>query len=139
MILVIDPSVATKWFLSDEKNAAADRILDRITGGDDAWAPEIFRWEIQSALLTAQRASRIDAEETAEALRMLRDLPVRLDTTGERFMAGAELQLATVYGLSIYDAAYLACAADIGAELVTADGALEHAGRDLGLSTTLIR
>lgn len=69
---------------------------------------------------------------------MLRDLPIHLDTTGDRFTAGAELQLANAYDLSLYDAAYLACAADLGGELVTADSALEHAGRDLGLKTTLV-
>jgi predicted nucleic acid-binding protein len=137
-VLVLDPSVAAKWFLNDEKNAAADRVFDRIQDGESAWAPEIFRWEIQNMLLSAERSGRIEPDEVEEALAVLRDLPVHLEVTGDRFFAGSEVHFARAYDLSLYDAAYVVCAAALVGELVTADVSMEHAARDLGLRTTLV-
>lgn len=137
-MLVLDPSVAAKWFLTDEKDAAADRVFDRIQDGESTWAPEIFRWEIQNMLLSAERSGRIESDQVEEALGILRDLPIQLEETGERFFAGPEIHFARAYDLSLYDAAYVGCAAALGGELVTADALMEHAARDLGLQTTLV-
>ena len=137
-MLVLDPSVAAKWFLNDEKDAAADRVFERIQNGEASWAPEIFRWEIQNMLLSAERSGRIEPDEVEEALIVLRDLSINLEATGDRFFAGPEIHFARAYDLSLYDAAYVACAAALGGELVTADATMEHAARDLGLRTTLI-
>lgn len=136
-MLVLDPSVAAKWFLSDEKDAQADRIFDRIQDGEITWAPEIFRWEIQNMLLSAERSGRIEPDEVEEALIVLRGLAINLEATGDRFFAGPEIHFARAYDLSLYDAAYVACAAALGGELATADSSMEHAARDLGLRTTL--
>ena len=73
-----------------------------------------------------------------EALTVLRDLSIRLDATGDRFFAGPEIHFARAYDLSVYDAAYVAYAAEIGGELVTADASMEYAARDLGLGATLV-
>ncbi len=137
-MLVLDPSVAAKWFLSDEKDDGADRIFDRMQDGESSWAPEIFRWEIQNMLLSAERSGRIEPDDVEEALTALRDLPINLEATGDRFFAGSEIHFARAYDLSLYDAAYVACAAGLSGELVTADATMEHAARDLGLRTTLI-
>ncbi len=137
-MIVLDPSVAAKWFLSDEKDAGADRVFDRIQNGESTWAPEIFRWEIENMLLSAERSGRIEPDDVEAALMMLRDLSVNIEATGDRFFAGSEIHFARAYDLSLYDAAYVACAAALNGELVTADAAMEHAARDLGLLTTLI-
>jgi len=137
-VLVLDPSVVAKWFLSDEKDLAADHIFDRIQDGELSWAPEIFRWEIQNMLVMAERSGHIEADDVEEALRVLRDLPINIEATGDRFFPGPEIHFARAYDLSLYDAAYVACAVALGGELVTADTTMEHAARDLGLRTTLI-
>jgi predicted nucleic acid-binding protein len=138
MTLILDPSVAAKWFLADERGESADAILDRIRSGARAVAPTLFRWEIGNLLLSAVRAGRIDSDEADGALDALRDLPVYLDPEGDRFFAGSEMRLARACDLTTYDAAYLAVALRLDAELVTADGSLAKAARDLGLQTTLV-
>jgi predicted nucleic acid-binding protein len=138
-MLILDPSVAAKWFIGGEASEAAEVILDRIAAGEIACAPALFRWEIENLLLSAQRAGRIDGADADRALDALRDLPVRFEEPGDRFFAGAEMHLAQAYDLSAYDAAYLAAAANLDAELVTADAPLDRAARDLGLRTVLIR
>jgi predicted nucleic acid-binding protein len=136
-VFVLDASVAAKWFLPDEASAGADAILKRAET-EVAIAPSVFSVEIQNLLLSAERAGRIGLVEVEEALDQLRDLPIRLVTSGDRVMPGAELALAREFDLSAYDAAYLACAEDLDLELVTADALLERAARAFGLRTAFI-
>jgi predicted nucleic acid-binding protein len=136
-VFVLDASVAAKWFLSDEASSDADAVLKRAEI-ETAVAPSIFSLEIQNLLLSAERAGRIASQEVEDALDVLRDLPVRLVTSGDRFIPIAELALAREFDLSAYDAAYLACAEDLDLELVTADAPLEHAARSFGLRTAFV-
>ncbi len=138
MNLVLDPSVAAKWFLADESVSAASDVLDRLAAGDTAHAPALFRWEIENVLLSALRAGRIDASEIDAALEALRDLPVYLEPAGDRFFSSSEIRLAQAYDLTAYDAAYLASALDLDAELITTDARLAKAARDIGIATTLV-
>jgi len=131
-LLVLDASVAVGWFLTDERSAFSFAILERVSV-DGAFVPALFRWEIQSALLGAERANRIDQEDVDRAMELLRDLPMAVESPGERVFAGSELHLARHYGLTSYDAAYLALAAHRRIPLATLDAALAHAARDLAI------
>jgi predicted nucleic acid-binding protein len=111
MSLVLDVSVAAKWFLRDEKDDAAGTLLARVAS-EGAYVPALFRWEIQS---------------------VLRDLPILVESTGERIFSGSELHLARHYDLTPYDAAYLALAAGRRLPLATFDAALGYAASDLGV------
>lgn len=132
MAFVLDVSVAAKWFLPDERCAFADALLERVMG-EGAYAPALFRWEIESVLLAAERAERIAPDDVDAALDALRDIPLILEPAGERMFAGAEVQLARHYDLTPYDAAYLALAASRRLALATDDAALAYAARDLGV------
>lgn len=130
--LVLDVSVAAKWFLRDEKDDGAGALLAQVAS-DGAHVPALFRWEIQSVLLGAERASRIDSDDVDAALDALRDLPIVVEAPGERVFSGSELHLARHYGLTPYDAAYLALAAGRRLPLATFDDDLAHAATDLGV------
>ena len=131
MSLVVDGSVAVQWFLRDEGDTAA-AILDQVAA-EGAYVPALFRWEIQSALVGAERASRIEPDDVDAALEILRDLPIFVEPPGERVFSGSELQLARHYHLTPYDAAYLALAASRRLPLATCDAALIYAANDLGI------
>jgi predicted nucleic acid-binding protein len=133
MAIVVDVSVAAQWFLRDERNAFAASILDRVAD-DGAYVPALFRWEIANVLLAAERADRITPRDVDEALEALRDLPILVEPPGERLFSGSEVHLARHYGLTPYDAAYLALSADRRIPLATSDGDLGRAGRDLGIA-----
>ena len=133
MSLVLDVSIAARWFLRDERDEAAVALLARVAE-DGAYVPALFRWEIQSVLLGAERASRIDSDDVDAALEALRDLPIIVESPGERVFSGSELQLARHYDLTPYDAAYLALAAGRRLPLATLDLALMHAASDLGVA-----
>jgi len=133
MALVVDVSVAAKWFLSDEGSTFADAILDRVAE-EGAYVPALFVWELQNVLLVAQRAQRLSSRDVRDALETLGNLPIFIEATSERFRSGTELQLAQHYGLTAYDAAYLALAAIRRIELATSDGDLRRAAEDLGVA-----
>jgi predicted nucleic acid-binding protein len=130
MALVVDVSVAAKWFLPDERNPFAGSILDRILE-EGAYVPALFRWEVQNVLLEAERSDRIAQVDVDAALDTLRDLPILVDPSGERVFQGSEVQLARLCGLTAYDAAYLALAASRRIPLATSDDDLCYAARDL--------
>jgi predicted nucleic acid-binding protein len=133
MPMVLDASIAASWFLLDEPDAGAAAILARVAE-DGAYVPALFRWEMQSALLGAERASRISPDEVDAALEVLRDLPIIVEPPGERVFSGSELQLARHYDLTPYDAAYLALAAGRRVPLATFDAELAYAASDLGIA-----
>jgi predicted nucleic acid-binding protein len=137
-VFVIDASTALKWFLHDEASVDADAILKRIENGETAIAPDNFRLEIQNGLLSAERSSRISQTDVEDALDQLRNLPIRIVPSADRFIPGSELGLARHYDLSVYDAAYFACADALNVELVTSDASLAHAVRSLGIATTFV-
>jgi predicted nucleic acid-binding protein len=130
---VLDVSIAARWFLRHERDDAAAALLARVAE-DGAYVPAPFRWEIQSVLLGAERASRIDPNDVDAALDALRDLPIIVESPGDRVFSGPELQLARHYDLTPYDAAYLALAAGRRLPLATLDAALLHAASDLGVA-----
>jgi predicted nucleic acid-binding protein len=130
--IVLDASIALKWFLADERNGFAERLLDRVMI-EGALVPALFRWEMASVLLQAERASRIDADDVDAAFDLFRDLPIVIDRPGERVSAGSELALARHFDLTPYDAAYLALAASARMPLATLDGDLVRAARDMQL------
>jgi len=133
MSLVLDVSIAARWFLRDERDEGAAALLVRVAE-DGAYVPALFRWEIQSVLLGAERASRIAPDDVDSALEVLRDLPIVVESPGERVFSGSEVQLARHYDLTPYDAAYLALAAGRRLPLATLDAALVHAASDLGVA-----
>ena len=132
MAVVVDVSIAAKWFLPDERSQAAGALLDRVSKGG-AYVPAFFRWEMQNVLLSAERADRIGANDVDAALESLRDLPIAFEPAGDRFFSGNEVRLARHYDLTPYDAAYLCLAASRNIPLATTDAALARAARDLGL------
>ncbi len=131
MAIVVDVSVAVKWFLRDERSRFADSILNRVAQ-EAAYVPALFRWEMQSVLLAAEKANRITSTDVDDAIDSLRDLPIFIEPPGERLFSGSEIHLARHYGVTPYDAAYLAVATNRRLPLATSDAELSHVARDLG-------
>ena len=123
MSFVLDCSMTISWCFRDESTeqsvAVRDRLVDEI-----ALAPKVL-WDLEvwNVLLVAKRKGRIASiEANAE---FLFALPVR------RVAASMEpvAQLATVHGLSSYDALYLALALETGKPLATLDKRLARAAK----------
>ena len=130
--LVIDASVALKWYLADEDlQEEAVGILNSYGQGlIELVAPNILPYEIFNALRMAERLARIEPEITENSFQTFLDLGIELV---DPFSDYPEvLALARAHTSSIYDAAYLCVAETMGLYLVTADKRLFNSTKSLG-------
>lgn len=127
--VVVDASVAAKWFLADDKEALADEAFHLLDGYDrdelQFVVPDLFYAEIASAIWKAVRVGRITA---ASGEASFASLEQRVFTTvPSRALIGAAYRIATAYNRSVYDALYVALAKQIQSQLITADERLANA------------
>ena len=117
MTLIVDASVALKWYLSDEPHAARARsILD---SGETLIAPDLVIAEVCNAAWLGARAGRM-AQSQAEAIaRSLASLFEAL--VGGSALAERAVAIASQLNHPVYDCFYLALAENRDVLLVTAD------------------
>jgi predicted nucleic acid-binding protein len=125
MPFVVDASVAACWLMPDERHPLADAAYARIAG-DPAITPVLWRFELRNLLLVNERRGRLDSAKTARALRLLRELPITIDSAEDE---DTLMELARQHRLTVYDAAYLELALRRGFPLATLDTALASAAR----------
>jgi predicted nucleic acid-binding protein len=120
--LVIDVSVASKWFLRDEIHAdRALRLLDDFqVGRVTLLAPEHISVEISSVLLKAVRRGRMTPELARARVSLMFALGITTISASESLNLLA-FDRAWEFGCSFYDALYLAVAEAAQCRLVTAD------------------
>ena len=128
--VVVDASVSLKWVLDDE-----DSVAPSIALRDDAHrsqvqmlAPSLWIYEVTNALVVAHLRGRLDNQQSYLALRLLQEVGVRLVDPEPRDC----LETAARLGISGYDAAYVALAIALEAELWTGDRRLFNRTRHEG-------
>ncbi len=124
--LVVDASVAVKWYLLDEDYAdKSGALLSRFLRDEiELAAPEQIRYEVASAITVATRgrAPRLTLEQGRRAIEAF--LALDLETLGDDDLVLLAYDLVHEYGCAFYDALYLALAQEMGVPFVTADGRL---------------
>ncbi|MGH8524973.1 MAG: type II toxin-antitoxin system VapC family toxin [Gammaproteobacteria bacterium] len=121
MIVVVDASVAAKWYL-DEPYGDAARSL--VTSGADLIAPDLILAEF--ANLTWKRLSRREITEQ-QATAMVDHLPYMfLHIVPCLALRKPALSIAVALDHPVYDCFYIALAAERNINLVTADMRLIH-------------
>ena len=133
MTLVVDASVGLPWLLEDETSAEADAILVDVQGGATVQVPSHWPLEIASGLWSAERRRRLTPAGAAEAIEMLRSLPIILHELPQRIVFGPVLALARDHNLTVYDAAYLELAMRQRLPLATLDTQLAKVARRVGV------
>ena len=117
--LVVDASVSLKWALDDEESVSQAVAL-RDAALDGRWqmvAPSLWLYEITNGLVTAVRRQRLAVETGLRALGLLQAVGVGLADPEARDVYDAAVR----YRVAAYDAAYLALAATLQADLWTGD------------------
>lgn len=125
MPFVVDASVVACWLMPDERHPIAGAAYARIAA-DSAVVPALLWFELRNLLIVNERRGRLDSVKTAQALRLVRALPIAIDTAVEE---DALMRLARAHRLTVYDAAYLELAQRRGLPLATLDAALTIAAR----------
>jgi predicted nucleic acid-binding protein len=114
--VVVDSSVALKWFLREPDADKADAI---VAAGTEMLAPDFLLLEVANGLRRQQRAGIIDATTVIDAVSGLAGIFTELLVT-ETLIVEA-LQISQGLDHSIYDCLFLAAGRRRGVPLITAD------------------
>ena len=127
--IVVDASVAVKWFSEEEGSARALKLRDdHVDGTTTLVAPDLLVYEIANTL---RFKPGLDSQAVSKAVEDLFDLQIDLlAPTTEVVRAAAELS--TQFGITIYDSSYLSLAKLLGTQVVTADHKLHEKAKGCG-------
>jgi predicted nucleic acid-binding protein len=114
--VVVDASVAAKWFVPEIHSAAAERLLDPDI---ILYAPDLVTAEFGNIVWKKVRRSEITREEGDEILRAFAAVPLEIRPSS--VLLAAAFELACELDRSLYDSLYLALAVAEDCVLVTAD------------------
>jgi predicted nucleic acid-binding protein len=132
-MLVIDASVAAKWFVDEPGSEAARAILMGVRDEPRLFSvPELFFIEMLSVL---SRLAESEAQ-LKELLGILEDLGIARVALGHEMLDKAA-EFAFGWGLSAYDAVYAASADLLGGIWLTADARAHGKIAALGISRLL--
>lgn len=117
--LVVDASVVVKWYIPERNHERARALRDEyLDGTHDLIAPELMPFETVNAL---RYSGAYDEDRLVDASETLPEYGIEL-VAYRNIPAVAEI--ATELDITIYDAAYLALAAETDSVVYTADGTL---------------
>jgi len=114
--LVVDASVAAKWFLPEPDAAAALRLLD---GRRRLAAPDLICSEIGNIVWKLHGRDLLSVDEASDMIEHFLSMP--LDIHDSTSLLAPALEIAMATERTVYDSLYLALAVELGAVVVTAD------------------
>lgn len=114
--LVVDASVVMKWFIPEVGSHAARELLAQ----DRAfYAPDFLFAETSNVIWKKVRRGEVRADEAAPLITSISRVPIQ--TVSARSLASDALLIAIATGQTVYDALYLALAAQLKSQVITAD------------------
>ena len=117
MKLVIDASVAIKWFIPEVHSESAQRLLSNSEAG--LLAPDLIVPEFTNILWKKERRNEIRRSEALEILNALPSIGIAVHPSDSLVVSAFEI--ASKIDRSVYDCLYLALAVAHDCPLVTAD------------------
>jgi predicted nucleic acid-binding protein len=131
--LVVDASVAIKWFLPEIHGEAALRLLE---GQYTLRAPDLIFSEFGNVLWKRFRKGQISRKEAIVTTEALLALPLQVESS--QSLIPAALEIACSAHRTVYDSLYLAVAIAHQCRVVTADSKLHNALKKGALSAHLL-
>jgi predicted nucleic acid-binding protein len=129
---VLDGSVTLVWGFTDEDDAYAIAMLDKMPDLQ-AYVPGLWSLEVANALLVGERRGRTTPAAAAHFLALLGTFPIAVDDETVARAWVETMHLARAHNLSSYDASYLELAMRLGLPLATLDGKLKAAANAAGV------
>lgn len=129
MIVVVDASVAAKWYLPEPDS---DKAAQFLSAEYECIAPDLIRLEIGSLLLRHVRRRHVAPEEWLSIL--TERLPAALNVVSSIEYTRAAFDIARAAGGSFYDAIYLAVARVAEAPIITDDAAMMRTARSVNIT-----
>jgi predicted nucleic acid-binding protein len=134
-MIVLDSSVALKWFFADEDGAElAVRVRDEhVSGTKEISVPSLFFYEIANVLATKVKLS---LEESLEAFELINDFEFNVHELDSPEYLEA-MEFAMKHKISVYDASYHILASRLGCRFLTADRKFWEKVKGLGVAELL--
>jgi predicted nucleic acid-binding protein len=114
--LVVDASVAAKWFLPEPDAPAALRLLN---GRHRLAAPDLIRSEMGNIVWKFHTRGVLDTKEASDMIEHFLSMPLEIHES--TYLLAPALQIAIATKRTVYDSLYLALAIELGGTVVTAD------------------
>ena len=134
MPLVVDASIALAWALPDESSAYADAVL-AVVEQDGLRVPELWAREVANGLAVAYLRKRITSADERAFLAALSHLRIDVEEAASALTVVRDGTAAAMrYGLTAYDAAYLDLASREKLTLATLDTAMRKAAEQSGIT-----
>ena len=134
MIVVVDASVATKWFFSEVDDIQARKIL---ASENILIAPDLIVAEACNAARNKFHRGESNAQRALEIATWLP--PMFRELVPAKALAPRALEIAMALAHPVYDCFYLALAEFSNTAVVTADAHLLHVTRRAGFPQNRIR
>jgi predicted nucleic acid-binding protein len=136
---VVDASAGIKLFLPEAMAWRAHALFQGLQADPPIklCVPELFFIECANVLWKHVRRGTFSAEVVVPHLSVLLALP--LEVTPTRALCASAFGLANRYGITAYDACYVALAQQLGAPLITADEALARLLPDMRSQILLLK
>lgn len=127
-LVVVDASVAAKWFLPEDREALVSEALALLDEYDREEVrfvvPDLFYVETASAIWKAVRVGRVSRAFGDQALVLLTQR--KFPTVPSLKLLDSAFQIATAFERTVYDSLYVALAVQAKAQLITADERLAN-------------
>jgi predicted nucleic acid-binding protein len=118
--LVVDSSVAVKWFLPEPDSPKAVQVRNEvITAGGRLIVLDLVLAEVTNAIWNKHRQMKITILAAQQALADLQGFPMQRESAA-RLLDDA-FDIAVKYDRAVYDALFVALAQDLGVKGVTSD------------------
>ncbi len=112
--------------------SAIEAVFDRVVE-EGATVPHSWHLEVADSLTVAVRRKRVSQAFRDDVLKDLAEFDISVDSDTAANAWGATVRLADLYGLTVYDAAYLELAQRLRLPLATLDRDLAKAARAAGI------
>ncbi len=121
--LVLDSSVAVKWYLPEELREEALRLSDKMSADDvELLAPSTIGPEVFNALFQQHRRGNLSSGEVREFFVSFDEAPISLFEIDSLVSRACVISLEV--GVIVYDALFLALAEEANTAMITADDKL---------------
>ncbi len=119
-MIVVDANVLIKAYVPEVLSEKAGDLLRKLERKSPLFVvPDLIFPEIGSILWKKNRLNELTGEESKEILNEIITLPLKVEPS--KSIARLAIEIALIYGITMYDAIYFSLAATYDTKLLTAD------------------
>lgn len=136
-MMIIDASVAAKWYLPE---TGSEEAIELVESGADLTAPSLIQLEVLASITRCVREKRADAEITLVRCQRWQEFldegSMKIYATEDILPLALDLSISMKHPLQ--DCVYIALAKHFKAELVTADHLMAKHAKNISVKTRLV-